>query len=269
MGQTQGLSAFAMNARIHGSSSNDEIRLREGDESAFGYAGDDTFHTGLGNDAADGGDGNDRVVYDAALSTFRIEIDSGVVTVTSNDGSTLDVLSNIEQFVFDTKVFTLIQLDTDGDGLGNNDDTDDDGDGFSDEQEALDGTDPLNRFSCNDCFDFDIDVDGDTAALTDGLLVLRHLFGFAGTTLTANALSSAAARTNSETIASYLDANSGNLDIDGDGSTEALTDGLLLLRYLFGFDGLTLIEGAMGENAVRTSASEIRAYIELRISEGT
>jgi hypothetical protein len=62
---------------------------------------------------------------------------------------------------------------------------------------------------------------------------------------------------------------SGNLDIDGDGSTEGLTDGLLLLHYLFGFDGLTLIEGAMGENTVRTSASEIRAYIELRISEGT
>jgi len=269
VGQTQGLSAFAMNARIHGSSSNDEIRLREGNESAFGYAGDDTFHTGLGNDAVDGGDGNDRVVYEAALSTFRIETDSGVVTVTSNDGSTLDVLSNIEQFVFDTKVFTLIQLDTDGDGLGNNDDTDDDGDGFSDEQEALGGTDPLNRFSCNDCFDFDIDVDGNTAALTDGLLVLRHLFGFAGTTLTDDALASSATRSDGDTIASYLNANLGDLDVDGDGSAEALTDGLLLLRYLFGFDGPTLIEGAVGENAVRTSATDIKAYIEARISEGT
>ena len=269
VGQNQGLSAFATNARIHGSTSNDEIRLREGNESAFGYAGDDTFHTGSGNDSVDGGDGNDRVVYEAALSTFRIETDSGVVSVTSNDGSTRDVLSNIEQFVFDTEVFTLTQLDTDGDGLGNNDDTDDDGDGFSDEQEALDGTDPLNRFSCNNCFDFDIDVDGDTAALTDGLLVLRHLFGFAGPTLTDDALASSAARVDSETIASYLNANLGNLDVDGDGSTEALTDGLLLLRYLFGFDGPTLIEGAVGENAMRTSATEIRAYIEARISEGT
>ena len=269
VGRDQGLSAFATNARIHGSTSNDEIRLREGDESAFGYGGDDTFHTGPGNDSVDGGDGNDRVVYDAALSTFRIETDSGVVSVTSNDGSTRDVLSNIEQFVFDTEVFTLTQLDTDGDGLGNNDDTDDDGDGFSDEQEALDGTDPLNRFSCDDCFDFDIDVDGDTAALTDGLLVLRHLFGFAGTTLTDDALASSATRSDSDTIASYLNANLGNLDVDGDGSAEALTDGLLLLRYLFGFDGPTLIEGAVGENAVRASATDIKAYIEARISEGT
>ena len=179
------------------------------------------------------------------------------------------MLSNIEQFVFDTEVFTLTQLDTDGDGLGNNDDTDDDGDGFSDEQEALDGTDPLNRFSCDDCFDFDIDVDGDTAALTDGLLVLRHLFGFAGTTLTDDALASSATRSDSDTIASYLNANLGNLDVDGDGSAEALTDGLLLLRYLFGFDGPTLIEGAVGENAARASATDIKAYIEARISEGT
>ncbi|SVC73151.1 uncharacterized protein METZ01_LOCUS326005, partial [marine metagenome] len=241
----------------------------EGDESAFGYAGDDTFHTGQGNDSVDGGDGSDRVVYETALSQFRIETDNGVVSVISNDGSSHDVLSNIEQFEFAAEVFTITQLDTDGDGLGNNDDTDDDGDGFSDDQEALDGTDPLNRFSCNGCFDFDIDVDGNTAALTDGLLVLRHLFGFAGTTLTDDALASLATRSESDTIASYLDANSGNLDIDGDGSAAALTDGLLLLRYLFGFDGTTLIEGAVSGNASRTTADEIKAYINARISDGT
>ena len=35
-------------------------------------------------------------------------------------------------------------LDSDGDGLGNNTDTDDDDDGFSDEEELVDGTDPLS-----------------------------------------------------------------------------------------------------------------------------
>ena len=39
-------------------------------------------------------------------------------------------------------------VDTDGDGLGNNADLDDDDDSFTDEQELVDGTDPLNRFSC-------------------------------------------------------------------------------------------------------------------------
>ena len=39
-------------------------------------------------------------------------------------------------------------LDTDGDGIGNNTDEDDDGDGFSDEQELVDGTNPLSALSC-------------------------------------------------------------------------------------------------------------------------
>ena len=84
-----------------------------------------------------------------------------------------------------------------------------------------------------------------------------------------SAAASSATRSDGDTIASYLNANLGDLDVDGDGSAEALTDGLLLLRYLFGFDGPTLIEGAVGENAVRTSATDIKAYIEARISEGT
>jgi hypothetical protein len=160
-------------------------------------------------------------------------------------------------------------IDTDDDGLGNNADTDDDGDDVSDDQEAVDGTDPLNRYDCNSCFDFDIDIDGETAALTDGLLVLRHLFGFEGTTLTSGAVTGTATRSDANTITSYLDTNEGHVDIDGNGSTEALTDGLLLLRYLFGFDGATLIEGAVGTDATRTTADEIKTYIQARIATGS
>ncbi len=36
------------------------------------------------------------------------------------------------------------------------------------------------------------------------------------------------------------------LDVDGDGALAPLTDGLLLLRYLFGFSGATLTTGALG-----------------------
>ena len=160
-------------------------------------------------------------------------------------------------------------VDTDGDAIGNNADTDDDGDEVSDAQEELDGTDPLNRYDCNGCFDFDIDIDGETAALTDGLLVLRHLFGFAGATLTEGALAPSATRSDADTITSYLDTNEGHVDIDGNGETEALTDGLLLLRYLFGFDGATLIEGAVGTDATRTTADAVKAYIEARIATGS
>lgn len=52
-------------------------------------------------------------------------------------------------------------------------------------------------------------------------------------------------------------------DIDGDGEHDPLTDGLLLLRYLFGFTGSTLITGAVDlANCTRCTAAEIEAYIE-------
>ena len=45
------------------------------------------------------------------------------------------------------------------------------------------------------------------------------------------------------------------LDIDGDGTLAPLTDGVLLLRYLFGFTGNTLTIGALGMDATRDAAA--------------
>ena len=205
---------------------------------------------GMTADTDDDGDG-------VADTTDAFPLDASEQSDSDGDGTG----DNADVFPLDATE----TLDTDDDGFGNNADTDDDGDEVSDAQEALDGTDPLDRYDCNGCFDFDIDLDGETAALTDGLLVLRHLFGFSGTTLTEGAVTSSATRSDADTIASYLDTNKGHLDIDGDGSTEALTDGLLLLRYLFGFDGATLIEGAVGTDATRTAADEIKTYFDARI----
>ena len=205
---------------------------------------------GMTADTDDDGDG-------IADTTDAFPLDASEQSDSDGDGTG----DNADVFPLDATE----TLDTDDDGFGNNADTDDDGDAVSDAQEALDGTDPLDRYNCNGCFDFDIDLDGETAALTDGLLVLRHLFGFSGATLTEGAVTSSATRSDADTIASYLDTNKGHLDIDGDGSTEALTDGLLLLRYLFGFDGATLIEGAVGTDAPRTAADEIKTYFDARI----
>ena len=41
------------------------------------------------------------------------------------------------------------------------------------------------------------------------------------------------------------------LDVDGNGKAEPLTDGLLIIRYLFGFTGEALTSGAISSNAVR------------------
>ena len=56
-----------------------------------------------------------------------------------------------------------------------------------------------------------------------------------------------------------------SLDIDGDGKAAPLTDGLLVIRYLFGFRGDSLISGAVAAGATRTTAEEIEPVIEALI----
>ena len=156
--------------------------------------------------------------------------------------------------------------DTDGDGRGDVADPDDDGDGFSDAQELADGTNPKSRFSCPSCaFSFDVDESQAAQPLTDGLLVIRHLFGFSGDALTAGAVAGLAGRAASEDITVFLTDADAELDIDGNGKSEPLTDGLLLIRYLFGFSGEALISGAIGSGAERNTAEAVEAYIEARV----
>ena len=179
-----------------------------------------------------------------------------------NDSDRDGVGDNTDVFPVDVNE----SIDTDLDGIGNNADPDDDNDGFTDEEEIADGTNPQNRFSCKSgCFSFDVDENLEAQPLTDGLLVIRHLFGFSGGSLTSGAVSGEAGRGSSEAITGYLtDANS-ELDVDGDGESKPLTDGLLLIRYLFGFSGDSLISGAIGDGAERDTAEEVEAYIKERV----
>ena len=111
-------------------------------------------------------------------------------------------------------------------------------------------------------FDIDVDGNGERDALTDGLLALRYLFGFTDTTLIEGAVGNNATRATAAQIEAYLQTNLAQLDIDNDDNTDALTDGLLVLRYLFGFEGNALLQGAISSGATRTGATEIEAYIE-------
>jgi hypothetical protein len=52
------------------------------------------------------------------------------------------------------------------------------------------------------------------------------------------------------------------LDVDGDGSFGALTDGLLIVRYGFGFTGATLTAGAVGLGCTRCDPTSIAAFLE-------
>jgi len=153
--------------------------------------------------------------------------------------------------------------DFDRDGTGDNADLDDDGDGALDADEISLGFDPFDRFSCpSGCFSFDVDQSLDASPLTDGLLVIRFLFGFEGETLTNGAVGTGAQRADAGSVASYLGEARQALDIDGNGEARPLTDGLLLIRYLFGFEGESLTTGALASDATRTDAAEIADYID-------
>ena len=52
------------------------------------------------------------------------------------------------------------------------------------------------------------------------------------------------------------------LDIDGNGSIGPLTDGLLVLRYMFGFTSTTLTAGAVGNGCTRCNAAAIEPYLQ-------
>ena len=52
------------------------------------------------------------------------------------------------------------------------------------------------------------------------------------------------------------------LDIDGNGTVDGGTDGLLVNRYLYGFRGASLISNAVGGGCTRCTATKIEVYLK-------
>ena len=111
---------------------------------------------------------------------------------------------------------------------------------------------------------FNLDVDANTHydALTDGLVILRYLFGLTGASLTGGALGNGATLIDPASMLSHLKDIKPLLDVDANGQADALTDGLMIIRYLFGLRGNSLIAGAIGLGATRTTAAQIEPYIQ-------
>jgi hypothetical protein len=96
-------------------------------------------------------------------------------------------------------------------------------------------------------------------ALTDGLLIVRFMQGLSGPALTDGLLGANAA--SPDAIATYLADIRPALDIDGNGHIDPLTDGVLIVRYLFGLTGDALIQGAIGDGAKRSTATLIESHM--------
>ena len=107
---------------------------------------------------------------------------------------------------------------------------------------------------------WDVDSDGNTDALTDGLLLLRYTFGLRGNELTNGTIS-----TDSPLSPSAVETRIQSIlpiaDVDGNGEIDALTDGLIVLRYLFEIKDESLINAVVSSNATRSSLIEISQHL--------
>ena len=107
---------------------------------------------------------------------------------------------------------------------------------------------------------WDFDGNGEVDALTDGLLLLRYTFSLRDESLTRNVIAANSPLSSSEVESEIVNAMV-IADIDASGDVDALTDGLLLLRYLFGLEGEALVQSVTAYGAQRTSADDIYNYI--------
>lgn len=108
----------------------------------------------------------------------------------------------------------------------------------------------------------DVDDNGQADVLTDGMLILRYLFGFTGASLTQSALAPDASRTDPALILSYLQPlRSTMLDADCNGNADAFTDGMLIARFLMGFTGAALTSGVVDPAGCRTTSEAIATFL--------
>jgi len=158
-------------------------------------------------------------------------------------------------------IVLAIDNDTDGDGLADSVETntgiyvdenntgtnpnnaDTDGDGFNDGVEVEKGTDPNDPDDYPKEFNYDIDGDGRLKGLKDGLIMIRYLFGGRGESLV-DGLTLFGTRDAIE-IEQFLTlgVSLGAFDVDGDGNSKALKDGLVVWRKMFGGSGSALLDG--------------------------
>jgi hypothetical protein len=109
---------------------------------------------------------------------------------------------------------------------------------------------------------WDFDGNGQADALTDGLILLRHAFGVRGASLTDSVMATDSTMTSDE-VQVAVEKALVIADVDGDGNVDALTDGLIVLRYMFGLTGETLMDGVVSANATRASSESVQEHIEL------
>ena len=123
--------------------------------------------------------------------------------------------------------------------------------------------DQVLDISVNDVAEATLDLDGDgqVNALTDGLIALGDLFG-APLSQLAGLAEPGSPGSDTLVLGDLLDqARAEIFDVDGDGTTDALTDGLMILGHLFGAPQDQVAAFAQ-PGAIRTDPAEIAAFLD-------
>ena len=108
----------------------------------------------------------------------------------------------------------------------------------------------------------DVDGDGGVYLLSDMLLIIRHLLGFEEGTLTPGLVTPDARRRTYRELDAYIGTLTQRLDVDEDGGVYLLSDMLLIIRHLLGFEEGTLTPGLVTPDARRRTYRELDAYID-------
>ena len=230
----------------------------------------DTDLDGIG-DNADLDDDNDGFAdtYEIANNldplVANLDIDNdGIANLLDADNDNDGSLDTHDAFPLDANE----QIDSDADGVGDNADADNDNDGVINSLDLF----PLDAFESADSdgdgigdnADFfpnsaEYSLDSDLDQMPDAW---ERKYGLNPT----NA-SDAVLDHDGDGLSALEEYEAGTiplkiLDIDADGNVDALTDGLIILRYLFNLRGDNLVNGAVADNAMRTEAADVEAYID-------
>ena len=203
-------------------------------------------------------------VYIPMKLNGRTLVDGGIANELDTDNDNDGTEDAFDSFPLNA----LEQLDHDNDGVGNNADTDDDGDGINDALDLF----PLDAFESTDSdgdgvgdnADFfpnsaEYFLDSDLDQMPDAW---ERKYG-----LNPTDASDAFLDQDNDGLTALEEYEAGTiplkiLDIDANGSFDALTDGLIILRYAFGLRGQALISDVIPEDAMRAEAADIETYIE-------
>ena len=113
-------------------------------------------------------------------------------------------------------------------------------------------------------FSLDVDGNGTINASNDGLVIFKYLLNSNANNLHTTISSNAADdRKTTPELKAYLDSAGGILDIDGNGSTNASNDGLIIFKYLLNSNANNL-HTTIASNAVgsKTTTIDLKAYLD-------